>query len=462
MARKLRVFTSIVIGLLILAPAIGFATRGQWWPALRKQILVQLGAEGKAGDAHGIEEKHDHAGHDELNSIELSKQAQANIWLQTGRITLTTFDRSIAIPGLIVENPGRSTAAITAPLTGIVTDIYPIQGEAVRPGQKLFELRLTHEELVQAQGDFLRVAEELDVIGREISRLEKIAAEGAIPGRQVLERQYEQQNKMAVLRAQHQALLLHGLVESQVQNILNTRTLLKSLTVSVPADMEKGASPSPQPKQFEVKELRVTRGQSVTAGDTLAVLTDYSELYIEGNAFDRDVASVNKAVEHGWPISAVLESDERKPDVVGNLRILYVAGNVDPESRTFHFYLTLQNSLVRDIKQSDGHQFISWRYKPGQRVQLDVPVEQWKNCIVLPVEAVAQEGAETYVFVPNGDHFDRKPVHVEYRDRFAVVIKNDGSVFAGDMVVLSGAQQMLLALKNKAGGGIDPHAGHNH
>ena len=36
-----------------------------------------------------------HADHDELNSIELSKQAQANIWLQTGRITLTTFDRSI-------------------------------------------------------------------------------------------------------------------------------------------------------------------------------------------------------------------------------------------------------------------------------------------------------------------------------------------------------------------------------
>lgn len=460
MRRTLRITVSLTV-VLALIVAVAAATRGRWWPTVRAQILAQLGAEDKHDD--DIHESHDHADHDELNSIELSKQAQANIWLQTGRITLTTFDRSIAIPGLIVERPGRSTVAITAPLTGIVTDIYPIQGEAVRPGQKLFELRLTHEELVQAQGDFLRVAEELDVIEREIKRLEVIAADGGIPGRQVLDRQYERQNKLAVLRAQHQALLLHGLVESQVQEILNTRQLLKNLSVSVPAT---GAadppSTQPRPTQYEIKELRVTRGQSVTAGDTLVVLTDHSELFIEGNAFDRDVASVNRAVERGLPISAVLESDDAKPDVIAGLKILYVAGNVDPESRTFHFYLTLPNALVRDVKQPDGHQFISWRYKPGQRVQLDVAVEQWKDRIVLPVEAVAQDGAETYVFLPNGDHFDRKPVHVEHRDRFSVVIKNDGSVFPGDMVVLSGAQQMLLALKNKAGGAVDPHAGHGH
>jgi hypothetical protein len=43
-----------------------------------------------------------------------------------------------------------------------------------------------------------------------------------------------------------------------------------------------------------------------------------------------------------------------------------------------------------------------------------------------------------------------------------VVVANDGSIFPGDYVALSGAQQMQIALKNKAGGAIDPHAGHNH
>lgn len=439
-------------------------------PSLRGRLLdLAAGARNSEGavkkhaDGHDEHAGHGHAAHNELTSIELSKQAQANIGLKLGKIELSTFDRTIAIPGMLVERPGRSTVAITAPLTGIVTEIYPIQGEAVRPGQKLFDLRLTHEELVQAQGDFLRVAEELDVIEREITRLSKIAAEGGIPGRQVLERQYEQQNKQAVLRAQHQALLLHGLTEGQVQEILRTRTLLRHLVVDVPGESvaqdESKASPA---KQYEIQDLRVSRGQSVTAGETLAVLTDYSELFIEGNAFDKDVVAVNKAVEQNWSIGAVLETDEAKPEIIRNLKILYVAGKVDPESRTFHFYLTLPNSLLRDVGGNSEHRFISWRYKPGQRVQLTVPVEQWKDRIVLPVDAVAQDGVETYVFTPNGERFDRRPVHVEYRDRFNVVIANDGALFPGDAVALSGAQQMQLALKNKSGGAIDPHAGHNH
>jgi cobalt-zinc-cadmium efflux system membrane fusion protein len=81
---------------------------------------------------------------------------------------------------------------------------------------------------------------------------------------------------------------------------------------------------------------------------------------------------------------------------------------------------------------------------------------------VLPVEAVAREGAESFVFQQNGDHFDRVTVHVKYRDQFWAVIENDGSLFPGDVVALRGAHQLQMALKNQAGGGVDPHAGHNH
>ena len=63
-------------------------------------------------------------------------------------------------------------------MTGVVTRIYPIQGEAVEPGQPLFEVRLTHEDLLQVQTEFLRTVEELDVIGREVARLEKVSKRG--------------------------------------------------------------------------------------------------------------------------------------------------------------------------------------------------------------------------------------------------------------------------------------------
>ena len=60
--------------------------------------------------------------------------------------------------------------------------------------------------------------------------------------------------------------------------------------------------------------------------------------------------------------------------------------------------------------------------------QIKVPVEQWTERIVLPVEAIAQDGAEFFVFEANGDHFDRRAVHVEYRDQDWVVIANDGAL----------------------------------
>jgi len=454
--------------LVVVAAAIGLTV-----PALREPLMQRLRNGGRsAGDGEqsaaaktgtGAAEHSEHAAHGNADSLTLSKQAQANIGLTLGRIELTTYERSITIPGILRDRPGRSTVAVTAPLTGIVTQIYPIEGEAVRPGQKLFEVRLTHEELVQAQGDLLRVAEESDVVNREIVRLEKIVADGGIAARQVLERRYEQQNKQAVLRAQQQALLLHGFSEAQIADILSTRTLLKNLTVVVPDEAPVANSrDNPEPRMYEIRELRVERGQSVTAGDALAVLVDHAELFIEGNAFDKDVAAVNRAVALDATLGAVFEADDGPPEVISGLKILYVAGTVDAATRTFHFYVRLDNPLVRDAIGPDGHRFLSRRYKPGQRVQLTVPVERWPERIVLPAQAVVQDGVETYVFSPNGAQFDRRPVHVEYRDRLHAVVADDGSLFPGDTVVLTGAQQMQLALKNQAGGAIDPHAGHNH
>jgi len=218
---------------------------------------------------------------------------------------------------------------------------------------------------------------------------------------------------------------------------------------------------SPAGTIFQVQSLKVAQGQHVNAGDTLATLADHAELFIEGEAFERDVTEVSRAAEIASLVSAVLEAEGGKPEVVSNLRVLYLAARVNPDTRTLDFYATLPNEKQRDAK-FDGHRFVAWRFRPGQRVQLQIPVETLLDRIVLPADALAQDGAETYVFTPNGDHLDRRSVHVEYRDPQWAVIANDGSLFPGDLVAISGAQQLQLALKNKAGGGIDPHAGHNH
>jgi multidrug efflux pump subunit AcrA (membrane-fusion protein) len=490
--------TRLVVVLAVLAVvAAAFGAAIVWYPQLPKLVAAELGLRGSQPEAddghdhesagetktdHAAEEEvgHDHASHageeppepekaapeydhrhNEAETIKLSTQAQANIGVQLTRVELQPFDRTVTLPGIVVERPGWSTVEVTAPMTGVVTRIYCVQGEAIEPGQPLFDLRLTHEELLQVQTDFLRTVEELDVIGREIARLEKITADGVIAGKTLLERKYDQQRQEAMLRTLRQALLLHGLSEEHVDTIARTRSLLQELTIFAPVARIDSSGPA-LPKVLQIRQLNVSQGKSVNAGDTLCSLANHEELYIEGQAFEQDMPSINQVAAEKRDVAIALDAKGAGPVNLSGLTILYMDDMVDAQSRTFHFYITLPNQLLREDKSPQGQRFVYWQFRPGQRSQISLPVERWENRIVLPVEALASDGAEFYVFEANGDHFDRRSVNVEFRDQQSAVIANDGSLRIGSQVARSAAHQMQLAMKNKSGGGVDPHAGHNH
>ncbi|MEX0642455.1 MAG: efflux RND transporter periplasmic adaptor subunit [Pirellulales bacterium] len=448
----------VAIAIVGVLAAVAWATSSRW---LSKAPSNQTAHDEHAGHEHAeAEHDHDHAGHSEATSIELSEKALKNIGYQPVTIKLGPFVRTVTLPGIVVGQPGRTQLHITAPLTGVVTEIHVALGQAIEPGSPMFEIRLTHEELVTAQKEYLQTAENLDVVDREITRLRSLG-EGVIAGKRILEQEYEKQKLQASLRATEQALLLHGLDEEQVQQILKTRKLLNSLTIRAPKHSHPG-SDSVADHWFHVQSLPVSPGEQVDAGQELCVLADHCELLVEGKAFEDDAVRLRQALQEGWLVSAVLMAGDRQTETIDGLKLHYLADQIDPESRAFHFYIQLPNKVVLDQEPSPGRRFIEWRFKPGQRMELRVPVEEWNERIVLPVESTVDEGAEAYVYRQNGDHFDRVPIHVEYRDRNYVVIANDGALFPGDIVAGRGAYQIHLALKNKSGGGIDPHAGHNH
>jgi len=429
------------------------------------------GEEAEPGDSHADghenheDEDHEHAAydhvHDEAAALALSKQAEANIGLKLVRVQLRSYDRKITVPAVVVERPGCSQVQITAPLTGLVSRIDCIQGEAVTPGTGLFEVQLTHEELVQAQADFLQTAEQLAVVRSELARISRVVADGAVAGKTLLARQYEQRRLEAALHALRQRLLLHRLAPEQVDRILATRTLFRDLAVKVPSPQCAAASGN-GPRVFTVQRLEVQPGQHVEAGQTLCVLADHAELYVEGRAFEEDIPALDRAAAEGLGVEAVFQVGDAGETKVPDLKVLYLSDTVDLQSRAFSFYVALPNRKVRDTGERARPRFVDWQFKPGQRARLMVPVERWTDRIVLPADAVVQDGPEAYVFEHNGDHFDRRPVHVEHRDRDSVVIANDGSLKPGVQVAAAGAYQIHLATKNKNGTPIDPHAGHNH
>jgi multidrug efflux pump subunit AcrA (membrane-fusion protein) len=411
---------------------------------------------GENGDEHAghAHDEHGHEHGEVAPSIKLSPAALKNIRYKPYSVELSDYERAVSMPGIIIERPGVSQVRVTAPMTGVVVKSNVHQGEAIQPGNPLFELRLTHEDVVSAQSEILATADSLDVVQAEIDRLESIT-EGVIAQKRILDQRYERQKLEARLRAQRQALLLHGLSDEQIDLILQARQLLPSVTVRAPAHESHDLHP------YHVQSIDVQLGQQVTAGDTLCVLADHCELYIEGTAFDADTPYLRDAVEKSTPISADILVSARREAAVRGLKLLYLADQVDRESRALHFYVKLPNEIVSDRKEG-SQRFLQWRYNPGQRVELSIPVESWTKRIVVPAEAVVNDGAESYVYRQSGDTFVQVPVHVEHRDKKSAVLASDGSVFPGEVIAASGAFQIHLAIKNQSGGAIDPHAGHHH
>ncbi len=477
------VVTTLAVIATVAAGLYGLTDFPVRWGLVAKPIPTTLQSDDHDHDAH--------AGHDDANSITLSLQARANLRLKTQPLSVQTYVDYIEVPGVVTGWPGRTHIAITSPLTGVINSINVSRGELITSGTPLFTLRLTHQDLVNTQEAFLSQLGQLDVEEKEIQRLAQASSSGAIAGKSRLAREYERDKLLASIRAGRQSLLLHGLSEEQIRQIERRRELVREVTVYAPIVHEDNSlhhdsldeandrltnSPSAEiaalqpptmlhPGHLElemlVTELSARRGESVEAGQQLAQLSDYTQLLIEGHAYQRDADALRSSAKTGAALQAVWDTSGGEKHVVDDLNVVYIGNEIDRDSRLLPFYVSLDNEMERSEQRGDKT-YVSWRYKPGERLTLRLPVASVNNAIVVPKEALAEEGPERYLFVEKGGRFDRVPVVVIARDSVSVAVKNNGQVWPGQTIATSGAHQLQMAMKNKAGGAVDPHAGHDH
>lgn len=448
----------LVAGLGVAA----FLTRDGWLPWLANQAVTQA-----AGDEH----PHEHAHGDRLK---LTAQARENLKLVARPARLQTYWRTLQVPGVVIDRPGHSDRGVTAPLAAIVSKIQAFPGDTVKSGEPLFTLRLISEYVQNAQAELFKNTQEIELNQKLVARL-KSAGE-AVPEARIIEAENQHRRLANLVKAHRQELLTSGLTPEQIDRaatgqFIREVTLLtpepaagsQALVVNRPARTAP-ASPATADYAYEVQELKVQLGQQVLAGQTLATLANHQSLYIEGRGFKKEAPLLEQAAQHSWPMEIEFAEDDGKawPPLEQTFQVRHLANAVDTASRTFGFYIPLTNQLR--TYQKEGQTFLVWRFRPGQRVRLHVPVEKLENVFVLPVEGVAREGPEVYVFRQNGDAFDRKPVHVLFEDRRHVVLANDGSLTPGVHFAQNSAAGLnrILKTQQSAGEGGHSHAGHSH
>ena len=336
---------------------------------------------------HGPDE-HAHSEPSYGDFLELSETARKNLGLTDEYlkpIALQSYRQTITVPAIVVDRPGRTRLPISASMTGIVTHIHAVSGEAIEPGDLILEMRLTHEDLVTAQKEYLQSLGDRDIEIKEITRIEQVANIGAVSGKTLLDRQYSRDKLDSLLKSLRESLRLHGLSETQIQDIETNRKLLSQMkifalgpdehsedemglnTIHLASDDERG-----EKHTLVLQEIQVQKGQSVNAGETLCTLADYEDLLIEGQAFESEAALISKTKIADWPVSALLGSGA-DIERIENLSLNWLNNEIDPTTRTFRFFVSLNNDLLDDKRNTSGQRHVTWKYRVGQRLQLGVP-----------------------------------------------------------------------------------------
>jgi multidrug efflux pump subunit AcrA (membrane-fusion protein) len=456
---RIRRFLRVLAGIALSAglAVTAFFTREHWisWAMPEKHAA-------KAEDEHRPLAE-------EPKVLKLSPQARGNLGLVAKPIKLQPYWRTIQVPGVVVDRPGLSDRGVTAPAVAVIAKIYAFPGDTVRPGDRLFSLRLISEYLQNTQSELFKATREAQLVKEQKDLLKVPTQSGAIAAVKMIELDNQLRRLNTAMQAYRQDLLTRGLSPAHLESVAEGKFVSEIEVVAPrPSGGEKqlvstqavGSSDSPagaNAPAYEVQDLKVELGQQVQAGQTLCLLANHQSLYIEGHSFKREAPFLDQAGQMGWPVRVEFAEDEggRWPPLNQTFSIHHLANTVDPASRTFAFYLPLTNQSR--AYEKDGKTFLVWRFRPGQRVRLHIPVEEFKGAIVLPAGAVAREGPEAYVFQQNGDLFHRRPVRVLYEDRLNVVLANDGSIAPGLYVAQSAAASLNRVLKaQNASGGLPP------
>ena len=171
-----------------------------------------------------------------------------------------------------------------------------------------------------------------------------------------------------------------------------------------------------------VNERGVSLGDAVDPNTELFHIVDLSKVIVVAQVYEGDVAKVK--LEQTARIAALSYSGQ---DFIG--KVTFVGLELDPETRTLPVWLAVDNP--------EG------KLRADMFVKAFVLLAENTNVLTVPKSALLSEGGEKFVFVRNGDTFNRVDVQTGVEDDRHVEIK-DGLV-PDDEVVIQGQREIYTS-----------------
>ena len=328
--------------------------------------------------------------------ITFLKEQQWPIEFETVAATRREIPRSIAASGRIVP-VASGTALVSAPVDGLIradaNRSAPAPGQWVREGQTLAVLSPVGDDNAYA----VQLAGE-QRLTRELARVERLHAVGAIPEKRL----EETRSDLEVARA---ALAAMGTPADGAYELALTA-----------------------PIAGVINERRLAAGQRVSAGDLLFSIVDPRTVWMRFN-----VAAI--AASRASATSGATFSVEGSSRVYRTSRVVSVGNTIDPDRRTLPVIVEIDNA---DLSLKGG-------MLGDGRLLLGDPV----SGVAVPSSAIRDEDGVFVAYVQiGGETFERRAVQVGPSDGEWTIVES--GIRRGERVVTLGAYQVKLSSLNTA------------
>ncbi|HTJ23587.1 MAG TPA: efflux RND transporter periplasmic adaptor subunit [Gemmatimonadaceae bacterium] len=325
-----RVVRTAIYAAVIVVAVIGvyFATRGKDTPAPAAAAHVRSGAPA-SGDLG--------------KSVTLSAAETRRIGVTYATAQVGALAKQVRTVGQVTFDETR-VKSISPKIDGWVEQLYVnATGQPVSAGQPL--LTIYSPMLVSAQEELLLA-----------KRLESDVSGASSDARQ---------NASDLLASARRRLAYWDIPERQIAQIERSGQVEKTLTLRASAG-------------GYVLEKNVLAGQKIMAGDALYKVADLSTVWVEGEVFEQDIATVRVG-------QAVHADFDALPGEHRLGRISYIYPTLDPQTRTVRVRVVLSNSDLR--------------LKPGMYATILIAGTERANVLTVPRSAVLATGERSIIFV---------------------------------------------------------------
>jgi cobalt-zinc-cadmium efflux system membrane fusion protein len=313
-----------------------------------------------------------------------------------------------AYPARVVLPP-KQEYVVSAPLSGVVDQLFVSPNDVVKVGQPL--LRLISPELGDLQLRLSEAATKGKLAQQTLQRERMLAAEGIVPQRRVQEAEAAGASNAAESRQAEASLRLAGLDSESVRRVANGGALQDALVLRART-------------AGTVAELLVRAGQRVPSAEALVRIADTSKLWLD---IQIPVARQAQVPQRGAVIAIVGRDAAATPESFG--------GRVGDDQT-----LTLRADVTRGMKS----------LRIGEFVQARVPFAAASAAAFgVPIIALARDGDKAHVFVRTANGFVAKPVTVVASAGDAAQVTGD--LAEGQEIAVSSVIALRAAWQGKGG-----------